>query len=208
MTSIGRWSRVGILLAAGCGSSLPAASGERRDGDAPLLPDAGGCNGLASSDLPGVSLAFPDQPCAYTVAQVAAGIEIDYQEQIVQALADLRPSQWDDGRCQTPDDAGLIVGYEISGAGQSYCRCDVGLCPAQTFDTAVVAGTHGRQIPWDGRNWDGPSDTGNPEGAPFPPGTYTLALTATGTRADSPDASGSSATPFTVTATRFITITP
>ena len=37
------------------------------------------------------------------------------------------------------------------------------------------------QIPWDGRNWYGPSDTGNREGAAFPPGTYTIALSATGT---------------------------
>jgi len=30
-----------------------------------------------------------------------------------------------------------------------------------------------------GVNWTGPSDTGNPKGAPFPPGDYTLTVSTT-----------------------------
>jgi hypothetical protein len=37
-----------------------------------------------------------------------------------------------------------------------------------------------------GRNWSGPGTTGKPQGAPFPPGIYTLRVQTTGT-IDFPD---------------------
>jgi len=40
-------------------------------------------------------------------------------------------------------------------------------------------GTYARTFTWDGVNWTGPSDTGNPKGAPFPPGDYTLTVSTT-----------------------------
>ena len=42
------------------------------------------------------------------------------------------------------------------------------------------AGRYEGSFEWTGRNWYGPSDTGNPMGAPFPPGTYTLEIRAEG----------------------------
>lgn len=173
----------------------------------PPARDGGSCGWGASSNLPGVQLAFPDQPCSYTAAEVAAGIEIAYDEVITAAVDNLISTPGDAGGCARPDDAGLIVGYRIAGAGQNYCLCDTGLCAPQSLVTTTVVGTHARYIPWDGRNWNGPSDTGNREGAAFPPGTYTLTLTATGTRQPSDggvDAGGT----FSVTASRPITITP
>ena len=169
--------------------------------------DAGSCNGATSSDLPGVQLAFPDQPCSYTAAEVAAGIEIAYDEVITAVVANVSPAAGDAGGCAQPDAAGLIVSYRISGAGQSYCLCDTGLCAPQSTVTTTVPGSHTRQIPWDGRNWSGPSDTGNQEGASFPPGTYTIALSATGTY-DNVDAGVHDGGTFSVTASRSITITP
>jgi hypothetical protein len=173
----------------------------------PPPTDGATCDGPASSDLPGVSLTFPSAPCAFTLAQVAAGITIAYDETIASPVGGVHPVQGDAGGCQAPDDAGLIVSYQIAGGGQSYCICDQGLCAPASFATDLAVGTHARSIPWDGRNWNGPSDTGNAEGLPFPAGTYTLTLTAKGTRAvASGDASATTA--FTVTATRFLTITP
>jgi hypothetical protein len=169
--------------------------------------DGGSCNGGTSSNLPGVGLAFPDQPCSYTRAEVAAGIQIAYEEVITAAVGNLVPAPGDDGGCARPDDAGLIVGYRIAGAGQNYCLCDTGLCAPQSLVTTTVVGTHSRQIPWDGRNWNGPSDTGNREGAAFPPGTYTITLTASGTRQSSAGGADAGGT-FSVTASRSITITP
>jgi hypothetical protein len=170
-------------------------------------PDGGSCNGGTSSNLPGVQLAFPDQPCSYTASEVAAGIEIAYDEVITEALSGLSPADGDAGGCARPDDAGLIVSYRIAGPGQNYCLCDTGLCAPQTSVTTTVVGSHPRQISWHGRNWNGPSDTGNPEGAAFPPGTYTITLGATGTR-HTADASVDAGGAFSVTASRSITITP
>ena len=148
----------------------------------PPRPDGGSCNGGASSNLPGVQLAFPDQPCSYTAAEVAAGIEIAYDEVITAAVADLSPTQ------ATPEAARSRTTRASSSATGSRARgrATASATPASARRrrpvTTTVVGTHTRQIPWDGRNWYGPSDTGNREGAAFPPGTYTITLTATGTR--------------------------
>jgi hypothetical protein len=172
----------------------------------PRFDAGGGCIVGLSSTLYGAALTFDDAPCSYSLAEVAAGIEIPYHEEIDAPVGGLRPAQGDAGGCQQPDEAGLIVSYQISGGGQSYCLCDVGLCAAQSFITSAAVGNYYHQIAWDGRNWYGPSDTGNPEGAPFPAGTYTITLTATGAAEGVPDQSSGGA--FTMTATRTITITP
>ncbi|HEY6477701.1 MAG TPA: hypothetical protein VI456_14060 [Polyangia bacterium] len=176
--------------------------------DAGMTPfDGGGdCIVGLTSNLPGVALTFDAAPCSYSQAEIAAGIEIPYHEEIDSALERLHPVDDDGGRCQQPDAAGLIVSYDIAGGGQLYCVCDTGLCLSQSFTTSTTVGNYYHQIAWDGRNWSGPSDTGNPEGAPFPVGTYTVTLTATGSIDGVPN--GMSAENFTLTATRTITITP
>jgi hypothetical protein len=193
----GRWFGLGLVLALGCGSSTPSGSSGKF------------CSSDDYTNLP-MSLTFSKQPCSYTAAQVAAGIVFTYQEVIEEAWS-LRPIPQDLGGCQTPDDAGLIVGYKITGGGQSYCRCDVGLCAAQSFATTSVIGTHDRTVSWDGRNWNGPSDTNTAEGSSFPPGSYAVTLTATGTYSATTDGgaidSGVSPT-FGIGATFPFTITP
>ena len=176
-----------------------------RPADAGRQFDGGGCIVGLTSNLRGVALTFDDAPCTYSQAEIAAGIEVPYHEEIALALGGLHPVDDDGGPCQQPDVAGLIVSYDIAGAGQRYCICDVSLC-LQSFTTSSTVGSYARQIAWDGRNWDGPSNTDNPEGSPFPVGTYTVTVTATG----SIDGTPNRASPknFAVTATRTITITP
>ena len=173
------------------------------------------CNGAAKSSLPGVSIAFPDGPCSFTLAEVAAGISLNYELRIERSLDGVHPVPLDYGSCGQPDATGLIVGFEIAGTGGRYCLCDVGPCGRRTFSTRAPAGTYPSTIPWDGRNWMGPSDTFNPKGSAFPPGTYTLTVTAKGTW-DGPgscdsglcSADGGAVLDYQVTAERFITITP
>ncbi len=43
-------------------------------------------------------------------------------------------------------------------------------------------GLYGGSFSWSGRNWAGPSDTGNPMGAAFPTGSYALTVGAKGTQ--------------------------
>jgi len=163
------------------------------------------CNGPAASTLAGVRLQFPDDACSYPQAALAGGISIKYELVIDADVPGLHPAPGDAGRCGMPDPAhGLIVGFDIDGNGQHYCVCDVGPCPGQTFTTTARHGTYAGRIAWDGRNWYGPSDTGNREGPPFPPGTYTLTIYARGSRAGD----GGAAEPFMVTATRFLTVEP
>jgi hypothetical protein len=76
---------------------------------------------------------------------------------------------------------------KLADNGQSYSMFDVGGCvfgPDGSNDhpTTIKAGTYPRKMHWDGRNWTGPSDTNNREGAPFPAGTYTFQVDAQGTQ--------------------------
>jgi hypothetical protein len=169
----------------------------------------------ADSNLPGVSFAFSDGPCSYTLAEVAAGISIDYELRIEEALDGVHPVSLDMGGCDQPDTSGLITGYEISGGTSRYCFCDFGLCAGRTYSTRTVPRTYHRTIQWYGRNWLGPSDTDAPQGDAFPPGTYTVALTAKGTwdgpgscDAGACSADGGAGLPYQVVAKRSITLTP
>jgi len=173
------------------------------------------CGGSVTSDLPGVSFEFPDDRCSYTLAEVAAGITLKYEINILQSLAGIHPAPTDYGSCQTPDASGLIVGFEVADSSQRYCLCDVGPCMRQTFNTRLLVGTQAGEIRWDGRNWLGGSDTGNPKGAAFPVGTYILTLTAKGTwdgpaasDAGAPHADSGVGISYQVSGKRFITITP
>jgi len=44
----------------------------------------------------------------------------------------------------------------------------------------IKKGTYHATFTWDGKNWSGPSDTGNPKGAAFPTGDYHLDVSAIG----------------------------
>ena len=86
------------------------------------------------------------------------------------------------GACTDAGPSGLNVLEYLSGGGQEYCLCDVGLCDLPPPDPAMVlAGQTDAIFSWDGINWTGPSDFGNPEGPPFPAGVYILELSAIGT---------------------------
>lgn len=199
--------------AAGCcadpsDSCLPQGNDRLCVNSVPPALDGGGGNCIIGDTFdPAIAaVTFDGGPCSYSLAEVAAGIQIPWHEEVDQDISGLHPAQSDAGHCAQPDAAGLIVSYQISGGGQSYCLCDQGLCPGTSFTTSAAAGNYYHAIAWDGRNWSGPSDTANPEGAPFPPGTYTITLTTTGTvEAVAGITPGG---PYTLTATRTITLTP
>jgi hypothetical protein len=67
----------------------------------------------------------------------------------------------------------------------------------------VQPGRYAGSVAWDGRNWTGPSDSSNPEGAPFPAGDYEFSVSAVGTwRVQGTDQ------PFEVAGTLRVTLTP
>jgi hypothetical protein len=169
--------------------------------DAPADTGGGSCVVTSTSSLPGVTIAFR-QPisCSFTVSQAQAGIAIPYDVLVANGVADVVPTPQDAGMCGQPGSSGLILFERLDGGGQVYCLCDTGLCLAMPLPPRTLqAGMYANTFSWNGRNWMGPSDTGNPQGLPFPPGDYTLTVRATGTH---------SAASFVVSATLAIRLTP
>jgi hypothetical protein len=65
--------------------------------------------------------------------------------------------------------------------GQTYCVCDMGLPTGKSNELHVPAGTYAGSFMWNGKNWNGPSDTMSPKGAAFPAGSYVLTVQGAGT---------------------------
>lgn len=152
------------------------------------------CVATATSSLPGVALEITATECGFTQSEVAAGIELGWAIVTNAQISGVRPSPQDAGGCDQPDASGLIPFERLSGGDETYCLCDTGLCqgPSDTPVTLPV-GTFPGTFVWDGVNWSGPSDTGNPKGAAFPPGSYELSVSAKGTRTE-----GNQQVPFEV----------
>lgn len=144
-------------------------------------PDVERCQTFMSSTLPGVTIEISDDVCYLTTEEVAQGIGIPYTITIEQPLK-LQPAQ--QASCPAIEESQLLPFELIEGNDQRYCVCDSGLCPEFGEVVELVPGTYERLIEWDGRNWDGPSDTGMPKGEPFPPGAYDVTVSAIGTTED------------------------
>jgi hypothetical protein len=153
--------------------------------DASVVPDAASnpsCTRGGSSTLPGARIDFCASRTTFSLAEAAAGITVDYQLVADRELTGVYTRQQDGGGCGRPDASGLILLAVLSGNGQRYCLCDIGLCipPPSDVPTTVHAGTYPATFAWDGRNWTGPSDFNQPKGAPFPAGDYVLTLSSLG----------------------------
>jgi len=145
--------------------------------------DAGACTFSMASTLDGVRFVFTGGVCRFTLAEAAAGITIPYDLVVDHDIAGVDPAavSYSVSGDESPGPSGLNVFELLSGTEGSYCLCDVGLPAPPTHTTSTVrAGTYHSEFHWDGRNWNGPSDFGAPEGAPFPPGSYALQVISVG----------------------------
>lgn len=166
--------------------------------------DGGTFIGSCSSTLPHVCIRFPAQRTSFTLAEAAAGLTFRYEVVIDEDVAGVVTLPQDAGQCGSPSPGGLYVLEQVMGGGQSYCICDTGLCfPPPETPVTLVAGVYPATFAWDGVNWGGPSDTGNPKGAPFPAGTYNVTVSAVGQREVDAGLVG-----FVVTGTLGIELTP
>lgn len=152
------------------------------DGACAPEPD-GACEPTMTSGLDGVSIVLQATDCSFTLAEAAAGITFSYTLIVDAPVQQVVPATQDAGGCGQPGAGGLIIFNRIQGGEQSWCICDTGLCMGPD-DTPVTldAGAWGGSFEWDGVNWFGPSDFGNPKGDSFPVGTYTVTISAKGTR--------------------------
>jgi hypothetical protein len=171
-----------------------AGAGDATLPDGAAVPDAAFdastvCVLSAASTLPHVHVVFTSSTCVFTLAEAAAKVTFTYDLVVDQDVPGFVPaSPYPYGS----NAANLALTETVAGAGQSYCVCDLGLpvaeCPTGDGGFAapgdggicapitIPAGTYHRTFSWDGRNWTGPSDYGNPEGPPFPAGDYTLTV--------------------------------
>lgn len=171
----------------GCGSTVDPA-GQGGSGNASSSSSSGSsggggaspCETSGSSTLPGVSIEFTANDCTFTVAEAAAGIQIGYQVVVANDVPNVHPLSQDTG-CGGAGPSLLYVFENLGDNGQNYCICDQGLCPGSGPDPVTIPqGTYAASFSWDGKNWSGPSDTGMPKGAAFPPGDYTLTVSSKG----------------------------
>lgn len=137
------------------------------------------CAPVSSSTLTGVWIDIDPGRCQWTLAEAAAGIAIGYTVHVTQEH-EIVPTSQQNG-CDEPGPSGLRQQESVRGDDQLYCICDVGLCQDEPITVALVPGDYTFAMAWDGVNWTGPSDFGNPRGEPFPPGEYEVQVRATGT---------------------------
>jgi hypothetical protein len=157
------------------------------------------CSVASTSTLAGVAIRFTGD-CRYSLAQAAAGIRVPYELDVAADIPEIVARSPNGSSCAQPGASGLILFEMLSGNGQSYCLCDTGLCAQPGMQAFTLKqGSYPATFDWDGRNWSGPSDTSNPEGPPFPAGTYQLLVRTTGT---------ASGTAFDVSATMGLILSP
>ena len=147
------------------------------------------CEPEATSNLPGVALILDTTPCILTLAEVAEGVTLAWTLDIDTAHSGVVPENLNTENCGPTErpESGLVVFASIRGVNDTYCPwCDQGLCdPGRTLGPWELSeGEFAGALEWTGRNWRGPSDTGNPLGEPFPNGEYTFRVEAHGTYVD------------------------
>jgi len=145
----------------------PIASVSRADdAKAPLLADV-------------IEISFAKPAYEFTLAEAAQGIKIDYTIEVRQDFAGVVPLP--QGSCAPARPSGLFAFEVLSGNGQLYALRDRGRCQGPSrVPITIKKGTYSQVFEWDGRNWNGPSDTNQPKGKPFPAGTYGLEVSVVG----------------------------
>lgn len=128
-----------------------------------------------------VKIEFPKDGYTFTLAEAAKGVKLEYKVIVARdhprVIALKNPPSYR----EPAGPSGLHPREQISGNGQVYVLSDFGLgiAPKETVQ-AIKKGEYTHSFDWDGRNWTGPSDFGNPRGKPFPAGTYEVTVTLRG----------------------------
>jgi hypothetical protein len=187
------------LLLAACAPSLSDDDDASGDDDAAEDDDTADDDDVTGDDDTGDDDSWQPGPCVdadptlpicilfeassetYSLATVAAGVSIPFAIVVEDAVDSIVPLPQDGGQCGQPNASGLTIFEQITGNSQQWCRCDVGRCAGPDMtERTIPAGSTPGTFQWTGRNWFGPSDTGMPEGDPFPAGSYTLEISAIG----------------------------
>jgi hypothetical protein len=175
MTILVAW--VGVI---GCErSSDPAPSRESVKAEQPAAtPD--GDEGESTIQKK-VTIEFPDVGYRFTLAEAAAGVKLNYTIVVADDVPGVIPKSQRTVDGAGPGRTGLLEFEKISGHEQSYSLFDFGYAqPRPAEPITLKKGRYACAVEWNGRNWDGPSDTSHGYGPPFPPGEYQLAVSMVG----------------------------
>lgn len=146
------------------------------------------CEPKGSSTLPGVRIEILPASCHVSLSAAGPDVALVYSVVVDEDVAGVTPDRAENAFCEPPGPSGLIVYDEVAGdtdhcGEQRWCRCDVGLCDSSQMPPTVTLkkGSYPTAVAWSGNNWNGPSDTFQQEGPPFPLGTYSFNVVAKGT---------------------------
>jgi hypothetical protein len=125
----------------------------------------------------GVKVEFPKDGYTFTLAEAAKGVKIEYTVVVEQDYPGIIALPHGPSFNDPAGPSGLYPRQQISGKDQFYCLMDFGLgAPPKESAKMIKKGSYQHSFEWDGRNWTGPSDFGNPKGKPFPAGTYEVTV--------------------------------
>jgi hypothetical protein len=131
------------------------------------------CDVDATDDsLPGVTIHVESHRCNFEVGQPG---EFTWKVDVAESVTYQVEASAGCGSCKTwgGNNPGQLVTYRVGTGDVHYCECDTGCCPPDMSMAYTLEASSGvGRIAWPGRQWDGPSDTNNPLGEPFPAGSY------------------------------------
>jgi hypothetical protein len=111
-----------------------------------------------------LKIEFPKDGFTYTLAEAAKGIKIPYKIVVEQDYQRVISLPFGPSYREPAGPSGL---HPREQKDQMYLLSDFGLAgPPQEVVKTLKKGTYVHSFEWDGRNWNGPSDTGIPKGKP------------------------------------------
>jgi hypothetical protein len=174
---------VGVLLG-GCSQTVGSSSDAASDGThvepyTQTLPDGPCAVEGVTGAVPGVTLAIRSASCVYKRGTPAAFTLEVTTTGATPAITLPNTSGCSDCRLFSSDPASFtrarIQGTSAGGEVEQYCECDYGCCaPTHGQSVQLDITTTSTTFNWTGREWDGPSDTGNAMGDFFLPGRYSV----------------------------------
>jgi hypothetical protein len=142
------------------------------------------CGFAARADEPAkefakaVKIEFPKDGYTLTRADAAKGAKLEYKIVVAEDRAGVVALPFGPSFHEPAGPSGLHPREAISGNNQRYCLEDFGLAfPPKGKAATLKKGEYKHAFEWDGRNWSGPSDTGQKKGPAFPAGTYDVTVT-------------------------------
>ena len=140
------------------------------------------CVPTYEGSIPGATLDLSKTPCTFSIKAAKGVFDLGYKLTVL--TSEKLSTGGNMGGCPPQPSSihgGIATFEQLDGGGQKWCMCDTGLCaPIEPPFTASTVGSYDVAFTWDGKNFQGPSDTGNKPGPAFPPGSYVFSVTVAG----------------------------